>query len=355
MYSRTWLPVILMLFVIGCFGSEDIEVAFDSGNQNTGSDGEQANKDGNYEGQIVIVSEINGGGDQDIGYKATVDSLKAHPNLRAVFAINDPSALGAWQAINEANKTDVIKIVGFDGEKAGKQAILEGKIYADPIQFPKKMGVEIMKKVLAFQAGEDYEKLELIPTSLYKKADAENDPELQSEAPPEATTAPVEQKGVIGYSAMMLKNPFFVVIRDSLTAAGAQNGYKVITTDAASDVEKQSNQIENFISQGVDAIVLNPTDRLAIGSAIKKANEAGIPVFTCDLQCVAEGIEIAGHIGTDNFQGGELAGKAMIELLGDEGGEVLVLDFKQANSCVLRVNGFKKVINAHNERRKAGE
>jgi ribose transport system substrate-binding protein len=70
---------------------------------------------------------------------------------------------------------------------------------------------------------------------------------------------------------------------------------------------------------------------------------------------VAEGIEIAGHIGTDNFQGGELAGKAMIELLGDEGGEVLVLDFKQANSCVLRVNGFKKVINAHNERRKAGE
>jgi ABC-type sugar transport system substrate-binding protein len=351
MNRRTWLPVILALFVIGCSGNEEIEVGSVSGNQNSGANGKQANN----EGHIVIVSEINGGGDQDIGYKATVDSLKAHPNLRAVFAINDPSALGAWQAISEANKTDVIKIVGFDGEKAGKQAILEGKIYADPIQFPKKMGVEIMKKILAFQAGEDYQKLELIPTSLYKRADAEKDPELQAEVPPETTTAPVEQKGVIGYSAMMLKNPFFVVIRDSLTAAGARNGYKVITTDAASDVEKQSNQIENFISQGVDAIVLNPTDRLAIGSAIKKANEAGIPVFTCDLQCVAEGIEIAGHIGTDNFQGGELAGKAMIELLGDEGGEVLVLDFKQANSCVLRVNGFKKVINAHNERRKAGE
>ena len=353
MIRHNWFSVLLMLFVLGCSGSDDIEVGSDSDKENRG--GRQGSGSENTDGQIVIVSEINGGGDQDIGYKATVDSLKAHPNLRAVFAINDPSALGAWQAIDEADKTDVIKIVGFDGEKAGKQAILEGKIYADPIQFPKKMGVEIMKKILAFQAGEDYEKLELIPTSLYKKAEAEKDPELKSDASTETIPVIVDEKGVIGYSAMMLKNPFFVVIRDSLTVAGAKNGYKVITTDAASDVEKQANQIENFISQGVDAIVLNPTDRLAIGSAIKKANEAGIPVFTCDLQCVAEGIEIAGHIGTDNFQGGELAGEAMVELLGDEGGEVLVLDFKQANSCVLRVDGFKKVINAHNERLKAGK
>ena len=113
---------------------------------------------------------------------------------------------------------------------------------------------------------------------------------------------------------MSLKNPFFVVISQSLAAAAEGEGYEVITMDADSDVKRQANQIEDFISQGVAAIVLNPTDRLAIGPAIKQANEAGIPVFTCDLQCVAEGIEIAGHIGTDNFQGGELAGQAMIEV-----------------------------------------
>lgn len=161
--------------------------------------------------------------------------------------------------------------------------------------------------------------------------------------------------GKIGYSAMSLKNPFFVIISDSLTEAGAAHGFSVVTTDADSDVNKQANQIEDFISQGVDAIVINPTDKEAIGPAIKKANEAGIPVFTCDLQCVAEGIEIAGHIGTDNFQGGELAGNAMVEVLGDEGGEVLILDFKQANSCVLRVDGFKKVIDAHNESTQTGK
>ena len=130
------------------------------------------------EGKIQIVAEVNGGGDEDIGYKAATDLLVAHPNITGVFAINDPSALGAWKAIDEAGKTEQITIVGFDGAKAGKQAILEGKIYADPIQYPVKMGREIMAKILAYQNGEDFEALELIPTTVYRKADAEMDPEL---------------------------------------------------------------------------------------------------------------------------------------------------------------------------------
>lgn len=189
------------------------------------------------------------------------------------------------------------------------------------------------------------------------------DTSIEVETPAPATQSSDEEgsseampnKGKIGYSAMSLKNPFFVVISQSLTAAAKSEGYEVITMDADSDVKRQANQIEDFISQGVAAIVLNPTDRLAIGPAIKQANEAGIPVFTCDLQCVADGIEIAGHIGTDNFQGGQLAGQAMIEILGDEGGEILVLDFKQANSCVLRVQGFKQVIDSHNAGRETGQ
>ena len=60
-------------------------------------------------------------------------------------------------------------------------------------------------------------------------------------------------------------------------------------------------------------------------------------------------MKIEGHVGTDNFQGGELAGKAMIDALGEKGGKVLILDLKRAHSCVLRVDGFKKVINAHNK------
>ncbi len=162
-------------------------------------------------------------------------------------------------------------------------------------------------------------------------------------------------KGTIGFSALTLKNPFFKIIADSLTEEAERDGYQVLVNDADRDVNTQSKHIDNYIAQGVTAIVINPADRVAIGPAIKKANEAGIPVFTCDLQCTAEDIEIAAHVGTDNLQGGRLAGEAMIEALGEAGGKVLVLHFKQANSCVLRVQGFTEVIDRHNQGRESGK
>ncbi len=178
--------------------------------------------------------------------------------------------------------------------------------------------------------------------------DNSNSSEESSTSSNSSSDAPVESRGTIGFSALTLKNPFFKVIADSLTEAGKAEGFEVIVNDAERDVNTQSKHIDNYISQGVAAIVINPADRIAIGPAIKKANEAGIPVFTCDLQCVADDVEITAHIGTDNYQGGRLAGKAMIEALGSQGGEVLVLHFKQANSCVERVRGFTDEVNEHN-------
>ncbi|MHC4875233.1 MAG: substrate-binding domain-containing protein [Planctomycetota bacterium] len=169
------------------------------------------------------------------------------------------------------------------------------------------------------------------------------------------TPLQTDSRGTIGFSALELKNPFFKIIADSITEEAEANGFSVVVNDAARDVSEQSKHIDAYIAQGVTAIVLNPADRLAIGPAIRKANDAGIPVFTCDLQCSAEDAKIAGHIGTDNFQGGRLAGDAMIEALGEDGGQVLILHFKQANSCVLRVQGFREMIDAHNTERDSGK
>jgi ribose transport system substrate-binding protein len=129
--------------------------------------------------KIKIVTELDGGGAKDIGYKATEDSLQAHPNIRGIFAINDPCALGAVAAIEKAQKSSQITVIGFDGMPEGKQAIKEGKIYADPIQFPDKMGVEIVKAIMSHSKGAQLPAETLIPTKLYRKADAMIDPELK--------------------------------------------------------------------------------------------------------------------------------------------------------------------------------
>jgi ribose transport system substrate-binding protein len=175
------------------------------------------------------------------------------------------------------------------------------------------------------------------------------------QAPGKTAPPPTASRGTIGFSALTLKNPFFKIIADSLTDEARRQGFEVIVSDAERDVQEQTKHVENFLAQRVTAIVLNPADRIAIGPAIKKANEAGVPVFTCDLECEVQEIEVAGHIGTDNYGGGKLAGEAMIEVLRDAGGEVLIVHFKQANSCVERVRGFREVIDKHNAGRTTGK
>ena len=129
--------------------------------------------------KVEIVAELESGGAKDMGYKAAEDAVQTHPDLRGIFAINDPAALGARAALEKAGKADQIIIVGFDGQPEGKQAIKEGKIYADPIQFPEKMGVQVVEAIVRHSKGESLPPQMLIPTSLYRRADAEKDPELK--------------------------------------------------------------------------------------------------------------------------------------------------------------------------------
>ena len=130
-------------------------------------------------GNIRIVTKLPGGGAKDKSFKATEDILQAHPDLNGIFAINDPSALGAVAALEKAGKLAAVKVIGFDGQPEGKQAIRDGKIYADPVQFPDKIGRQAVGLVVKYVNGDDVPKETLIPTALYRKADAEKDPALK--------------------------------------------------------------------------------------------------------------------------------------------------------------------------------
>ena len=162
-------------------------------------------------------------------------------------------------------------------------------------------------------------------------------------------------KGTIGYSALTFTNPFFKTIADAMSAEAKRHNYELLVVSGERDVKKQADQIEDFIVKGVSAIVLNPCDKSSIGPAIKKANEAGIPVFTNDLAYVGSEGKVECHVATDNLQGGRLAGEAMVRLLGESGGKVAILHFPQAESCQLRVQGFKEMVDAHNAKAGAAQ
>jgi len=128
---------------------------------------------------IQVVAKLPGGGAKDKSFKATEDAMQAHPDLKGIFASNDPAALGAVAALEKAGKLGQVKIVGFDGMPEGKQAIKAGKIYADPIQFPDRLGRESVQGIVKYLAGEYVPPTVLIPTALYRKKDGEADAKLK--------------------------------------------------------------------------------------------------------------------------------------------------------------------------------
>lgn len=128
---------------------------------------------------IEVVAKLPGGGAKDKSLKATEDLLQSHADLAGIFAINDPSALGAVAALEKAGRLSKVRVVGFDGMPEGKQAIRAGQIHADPVQFPDRIGTMAVQQIRKYLDGDDVKPEILIPTALYRKADAEKDPTLR--------------------------------------------------------------------------------------------------------------------------------------------------------------------------------
>src|SRR3984957_19175920 len=123
----------------------------------------------------------------------------------------------------------------------------------------------------------------------------------------------------IGVSIQNREAQFYEDMEAGLKAAAAKHGYRVIVVDASRDNAKQQSQVEDFIAQKVDAIVLTPYDSQAIGSAIVEANKANIPVFPPDIASTSKLGVVVSHIASDNVQGGAQAGKLICEAVGKSG------------------------------------
>lgn len=163
-----------------------------------------------------------------------------------------------------------------------------------------------------------------------------------------ATEQEVETKGKIGVTCMDLTNPFFKLISNIMTEEAQKYGYEIVSLDGNNDPAKQNSQLADFAAQGFDAVFLNPVDSKAAGEGVKKAHAAGIPVFTFDVQVTDPEAKdlVVSHIGSDNFQGGLLAGESMMKATGDTG-KIAVISYPEVTSCILRVDGFKKHLEDH--------
>ncbi|NWD71797.1 ABC transporter substrate-binding protein [Pseudomonas gingeri] len=145
----------------------------------------------------------------------------------------------------------------------------------------------------------------------------------------------------LGISLGSLGNPYFVTLADGAKAKALElnPNTKVTLVSADYDLSKQFTQIDNFISAGVDLILLNAVDPSAIESAIKKARKAGVVVVAVDVN--AKGVDAT--IQTDNVEAGKLACQFIVDKLGGKG-NVIIENGPQVTAVTDRVTGCKTAL-----------
>jgi ribose transport system substrate-binding protein len=145
----------------------------------------------------------------------------------------------------------------------------------------------------------------------------------------------------IGVTLLTEAHVFYQDLKRGLEKAADSLGVDLHVVAGEWDLARQTSQVENFVTQKMDAIVIAPVDTRGIVSAVEEANHDSIPVFTVDIS--AAGGHVTSHIASDNAQGGRLVGEYLARMLKGRG-DVAILDQPTVSSVIDRVRGFREAM-----------
>lgn len=148
---------------------------------------------------------------------------------------------------------------------------------------------------------------------------------------------------VIGMSQCNLGEPWRVQMNaDIRKAAETAGGVEVIFKDAQNDSLKQRAQIEEFITQGVDALIVSPKEAAPLTPPVTAAFKRGIPVIVLDRKVLGD--DYTCYISADNTKIGKAAGKWIVERLGGTGVVVELKGLMTSTPGQERNQGFRQGI-----------
>lgn len=156
---------------------------------------------------------------------------------------------------------------------------------------------------------------------------------------------------VVGFAINTLNNPFFVDMKLGAETAASEAGIEVLiqATEREMDVEKQVHILENLIQRNVHVLCVTPNGSKEIIPAILKANARNIPFIVVDSRVDQRALKdaggwIASFVGSDNDEGGQLAGEFVAQRLGGKG-DVAILEGPAGHETGdSRLRGFRQAI-----------
>jgi ribose transport system substrate-binding protein len=160
-----------------------------------------------------------------------------------------------------------------------------------------------------------------------------------------AATKPRAAESVytIGMSQCNLGEPWRVVMNAEIKAAAdPHRDLKVVFKDAQNDTLKQRAHVEEFISAGVDLIIISPKEAQPLTLPVAKAVDAGIPVIVLDRRLLGD--KYTCFIGADNRKIGKAAGQWIVQRLGGKGRVVELKGLMTSTPGQHRNQGFREGI-----------
>jgi len=149
-----------------------------------------------------------------------------------------------------------------------------------------------------------------------------------------------QEEYTIGVILKSFSNPFWLMAKTAAEAEAQKQGVEAIVLGITEegDYNQQVAHIEDLVTRGVDLIAVVPAEASALVPAVEEAEGKGVPIICLDSPINTE--KIISFIGSDNFEGGKMAGGFIAEKLGGKG-KVVVIRGRLGNPVELqRYNGF---------------
>ncbi|WP_080054474.1 sugar ABC transporter substrate-binding protein [Spirosoma aerolatum] len=162
----------------------------------------------------------------------------------------------------------------------------------------------------------------------------------------QSTTSESSQNGdgkklVIGATMLSMQNEFIVNVHDEMAKKAEADGIDLITVDAERSALKQVEQVESFIAQHVDAIIMNPCEVEASSPAVTKALAAKIPIINVNSETSTKP---SAFVGSDDVESARIAMKFIADKLGGKGTIVMMHGYMGQAAQIKREQGAREIL-----------
>lgn len=155
-----------------------------------------------------------------------------------------------------------------------------------------------------------------------------------------------DEKFTVGVTFQDLSNEWIAMMKDAMEyRVKNYPQLELIINDGEGSPETQTSQVETFIAQGVDAMIINPTDANMMIPAVENAVNSGVPVVTLSSDVVEDVGQV--WVGAENSAGGALVAQWVVDQLGEKGNVAIMRGPIGAIAEIQRFEGYDEVFSQY--------